>query len=138
MHVIRVAHTTYALHTNNKTMFMVFKNRNHAHTIESAIRHFVGIHRTLPLTCGSERVKPVPLFIPGDWLHISYELKTEEISGFELHHLCEACNAGYMCIENMKEITPCNNELKIAYIGNTHDAVEKSRDDIIRYLETLV
>jgi len=135
MHVIRIEHTTYALHINNKTMFMVFRNQNHAHTTESAIRAFIGTHRTLPPTGGGS---PVPLTNPKDWVHLLYELKTEEITSYDLHNMCELCDAGYLYVEDMKIPEPNDDTFKLSYSGNIYNGIETSMDDKIRYLETLL
>ena len=135
MHVIRIERTTYALHTNNKTAFMVFRNRNHAHTTESAIRQFIGKHRTLPPPSGGNLVA---LSSPSDWTHLLYELKTEEISSHELHGMCELCNAGYVHVEDMKVPELTDNRFILSYSGNMYDGVEINAEDMARYLETLL
>lgn len=135
MHVIRIQHTTYALHIDNRTMFMVFRNQNHAHTTESAIRAFIGTHRTLPPTNGTE---PIALASPSDWVHLLYELKTEPISEFELHNMCEVCDAGYLYVEDMKVPEMVDDKFKLSYSGSIYDDVEMTMEDRVRYLETLL
>lgn len=135
MYVIRIEHTTYALHVNNKTMFMVFKNRNHAHTTESAIREFIGTHQTLPPTYDG---KLLPLSNPKDWVHLLYELNTENITEFELQTMCELCNGGYLYVEDMKEPEINGDKLKLSYSGDAYEGYEMTMEETISYLETLI
>ena len=135
MHVIRIGHTTYALHIDSKTMFMVFKHKNHAHTTEAAIRRFVRTHKTLPPTGGGPLIS---LNNPENWVHLLYELKTDDISSYELHNMCELCDAGYLYVEDMKIPEPNDYTFKLSYNGNIYDGIEMSMDDKIRYLETLL
>ena len=128
MHVIRLKNTTYGLKIANKTVFMVFKNKKHANMTQNYIKNFIMNHRTLPMMTGE---KAVPLVNPNEWIYLLQELRVKEISNYELHNICELCNAGYFHIDNY-ELS--SNE----FSGEIYDGPVMDLDNTKRYLENLL
>lgn len=138
MHVIRLGRTTYSLHIEGRTMFMIFKHHTHAQITEKAIRHFICTHHTLPPTYVNDNDGPLPLTNPHDWVHLLCDLYIDEIEDYELHTMCELCNAGYLYVEDMKEPNLADEKMKLSYVGDVYDGVDMKFEDVVRYLESLL
>ena len=135
MYVIRIRDTTHAIYKNNKLIFIGFKNRNHAISTEAAIRRFVGLNGTLPPMDDSNTV-----LSKGDtdeWINILYDINIDDISYYEMHTMCELCNANYLFVTDMK-LEHTEDILKMAYSGDIHEGFSMSTDEYKRFFETLV
>lgn len=135
MYVIRINNTTHGIYKNNKILFVGFKNRNHAITTEAAIRKFVGLNGTLPPMDDSDNI--VKYNDTDDWINILYDMKIEEISYYEMHAMCELCNADFLHVTDMM-VKNTYDILKLAYSGDMHEGFSMSTDEYRYFLETLV
>lgn len=134
MYIIKIDNTTFSLHPNNKTTFMVFKNYKHAHKINNTIKYFISKNHTLPPTYSYDgMINPLPLTHHDHWTYVLYSINVEEINKNELVSMCKKCNADYFYITDV--IGDLN---KISYLGDIYESPPPDINDTIKYLETLM
>jgi len=134
MYILRLGGTTYALHVNDKTMFMGFREKRHAVITQRMLKRFVSVHKTLPVNCVDRGPLHLPLASPADWPHIISDMEVVDINDIEMRTMCEMCNGGYLYVTNMM-----NPEgFKLSYEGEIYDGYEVNIDTIKMYLESLL
>lgn len=134
MFAVHAGHTMLAIHPYDRTMFIVFKNKDDAVCVKKAIFDYVREKKTLP-PMYEGATGPVELKEPEKYKDILSSLYVNAIDMDVVKTQCEVHQAGVYEIAYITNVGYEDGEINLAMRGTMHPPTTMDIDDYRTYLD---
>ena len=134
--MVKVHSTYFALHTDNRTMFVSFRHKRHANTTKNIIEHYLYANKTLP-TMVPEKENAIQMKGKAEWITSLRGLHVQEINERVIDVLSVTHSASVLDVVHMDEIE-YDQIFNMSFNGNLFGCNFMDLDQTKQFLNSLV
>ena len=135
-YVVTLDKSIFSFHPDNKTMYLTFKNKNHALQTREAIISYIRRHKTLPPTYPEARVA-LEMKDSSKWLELVDDIYVNYVEKEQMMDLCKLQHIGFLEAVGMKKPEIQGSLLVLSYSGGIYEPAGFDIDEMKSYLSAL-